>query len=120
MPLLSEILKSKIGKDRFSKTYVANELNVTERTIENYMSGDREPKPARLVLLSKILDFSLDEISENSEQNVPSETNEFKEPEDASYQQKYRIKIRDVTIACHMRKLIAYASFVLTFPDACT
>ena len=93
MPTLSEILKSKIGKGGLSKTYVANELNVTERTVENYISGDREPKPARLVLLSKILGFSLDEISENSEQIVPRETNELNEPA-PSYQQK-RLAIKN-------------------------
>lgn len=75
MPSLSQILKSKIGNGGKSKTYVANELKVTEKTIENYMHGKRKPKPSALIKLSKMLGFSLDELSndEDLEQIVPRE-----------------------------------------------
>lgn len=68
MPTIAEILKSKITKNGKSKTYVASKLDVTEKTIENYMRGIREPDATTLVKLSQILEFSLNELSE---QNVP-------------------------------------------------
>lgn len=70
MPTIAEILKSKITKGGKSKTYVATELGVTEKTIENYMNGAREPDASKLVKLSNILGFSLNELSE---QTVPYE-----------------------------------------------
>lgn len=71
MPSLTEILNSKIGKDLVSKASVAELLKVSERTIENYMKGERKPKPDALIKLSKFLKFSLDDLTE---QNVPHET----------------------------------------------
>lgn len=73
MPSLSQILKSKIGKGGKSKTYIANELKVSEKTVENYMHGKRQPKPHALKRLAEMLDFSLDDLSngEDAEQNVP-------------------------------------------------
>lgn len=71
MATLPQILKSKIGKNGVSKTYVANLLGVSEKTIENYMRGLRQVKPGVLVKLSKALNF---ELSELSEQNVPIPT----------------------------------------------
>lgn len=70
MPTIAEILKSKITKEGKSKTYVASELGVTEKTIENYMNGIREPDASKLVKLSTLLEFSLNELSE---QSVPYE-----------------------------------------------
>lgn len=69
MPSVSEILNREIGKPGKSKAYVADQLNVSERTIENYMKGSRQVKPDVLVKLSEILDFSLSELNE---QNVPN------------------------------------------------
>lgn len=66
MASLSEILKEKISKDGFTKTYVASQLEVGERTIEYYMSGEREPNIEGLVKLSIILGFQLNELSEHS------------------------------------------------------
>lgn len=80
MPTLPEILKSKIGKGSKSKAYVASELGISEKTVENYMNGKREPKPARLIRLAELLDFKLSDLSdrpekrENVEQNVPRAT----------------------------------------------
>lgn len=71
MPTLSEIFKSKIGKDGLSKTYVADKLGVTEKTTENYMNGKREPKPKALITLSKLLNFSLSDLTDSFEHNVP-------------------------------------------------
>jgi transcriptional regulator with XRE-family HTH domain len=73
MPTLSEILKSKIDKNGKSKTYVASKLGVTEKTIENYINGKRQPKPQALSILAKLLDFDLNSIAD-SEQFVPDGT----------------------------------------------
>lgn len=69
MATLSEILNARIGKGGKSKASVADHLGVSERTIENYMKGKRQPKPDALVELSKFLAFDL---SEMSEQFVPN------------------------------------------------
>lgn len=70
MPSIAEILSSRIGKNGKSKTYIASELKVSEKTIENYMHGKRQPKPAALAQLSQLLGFDLNELSE---QSVPRE-----------------------------------------------
>jgi transcriptional regulator with XRE-family HTH domain len=70
---ISEILSREIGKNGKSKTYIADKLDVTEKTVENYMNGKREPKIADLIKLSSLLGFHLDELSE---QNVPQGTYE--------------------------------------------
>lgn len=79
MPTLPEILKTKIGKGSKSKAYVASTLGISEKTVENYMNGKRQPKPARLVKLAEILAFSLSDLTEVSEQNVPYETGIIKQ-----------------------------------------
>lgn len=66
MSALTKILKRKIGKDGVSKTYVASQLGVSEKTIENYMNGARSPKPDTIVKLAEILDFNLNELSEQN------------------------------------------------------
>lgn len=73
MASLGQILNDKIGKSGKSKAYVAGELGVSERTIENYMKGVRNPKPDAMVKLSKILKFDLSQLSE---QNVPTKSTE--------------------------------------------
>jgi transcriptional regulator with XRE-family HTH domain len=70
MPSLSEILISKIGKHGKSKAYVASQLGVSEKTIENYMNGKRNPQPKAIIKLASILSFNLNDLSE---QNVPPE-----------------------------------------------
>lgn len=76
MPTIADILKSKITKGGKSKTYVASELGVTEKTIENYMNGKREPDTSSLIKLAIILGFSLNDLSE---QTVPKDAPEVKE-----------------------------------------
>jgi transcriptional regulator with XRE-family HTH domain len=71
MATIAEILKSKITKSGKSKTYVAAELGVTEKTIENYMNGVREPDASKLVKLSNLLEFNLNELSEQIVPNEP-------------------------------------------------
>lgn len=71
MPTLVELLNARIGKGGKSKTSVAAHLGVSERTVENYMKGTRQPKPDALVQLANFLDFNL---SEMSEQNVQRES----------------------------------------------
>lgn len=66
MGSLSNILKNKIGKDRLSKAYVASEMGVSEKTIENYMNGLRQPKPEALTKLAAIVGFELNELSEQN------------------------------------------------------
>lgn len=73
MPSLSQILNEKIGEGGKSKAYVADKLKVSERTIENYMKGTRNPKPDALVELSKLLGFSLDDLGEQNVQAVRKE-----------------------------------------------
>lgn len=80
MATIAEILKSRITKSGISKTYVASKLDVTEKTIENYMRGIREPDATTLVKLSQILEFSLNELSE---QNVPPPQKEKRPPTNA-------------------------------------
>ena len=64
MATIAEILRTKISKNGKSKAYVASQLGVTEKTIENYMNGKREPDTTSLVKLAQILEFSLSELSE--------------------------------------------------------
>jgi transcriptional regulator with XRE-family HTH domain len=64
MATLSEILQGKISKDGLSKTYVASELGVGERTIEYYLSGERKPDFDNLLKLSTLLGFELNELTE--------------------------------------------------------
>lgn len=88
MATIGEILNSKIGKGGKSKAYVASELGVSEKTIENYMNGKRFPKPQALVKLSKLLEFNLNELSE---QNVPYGKNGQESPviKPGDYKDKY-------------------------------
>lgn len=69
MPTLAEILNTKIGKGGKSKAYVADQLSVSERTVENYMNGTRNPKPEALIKLATILGFNLNDLVV---QNVPN------------------------------------------------
>lgn len=73
MATLSEILKREFITKWKSKTSAAAVLNVSERTIENYMNGNRHPKPDALTKLAKFLGFSLSELSDEV-QNVPRAT----------------------------------------------
>lgn len=79
MPTLSEILNSRFPTSGLSKAYLALQLDVSEKTIENYINGRREPELEKVIKLSKLLDFSLDEltpVNNNPEQNVPTDNKE--------------------------------------------
>lgn len=64
MASLSTILKDKFPTSGLSKAYIADQLGVGERTIEYYISGEREPTLKGLVKLSEILGFQLNDLSE--------------------------------------------------------
>jgi len=64
MASLSKILKDKFPTSGLSKAYIADQLGVGERTIEYYISGEREPNIKGLIKLSEILGFQLNELSE--------------------------------------------------------
>lgn len=74
MASLGQILNDKIGKGGKSKAYVAGELGVSERTIENYMKGLRNPKPDAMVKLSKILKFDLSQLAEQNVSTTAPQT----------------------------------------------
>lgn len=93
MPSLSEILQREIGKVGKSKTYIASQLGVSEKTIENYMRGLRNPKPDALVKLSKLLGFDLSELSDEFEQSVPHEKENGLELNDSGDSRPYRKKL---------------------------
>jgi transcriptional regulator with XRE-family HTH domain len=71
MASLSELLNEKIGKHGKSKASVADHLGISERTVENYMKGTREPELKDIVKLSLFLGFSMNDLYE---QNVPRGT----------------------------------------------
>lgn len=79
MATLSDILKDKITKEGFSKTYVASELGVGERTIEYYISGERKPDLDNLIKLSLLLGFQLNDLTEQ-----PVRANESKQSQGKS------------------------------------
>lgn len=66
MASLSKILKDKFPNSGLSKAYIADQLGVGERTIEYYISGEREPTLKGLVKLSELLGFQLNELSEHT------------------------------------------------------
>jgi transcriptional regulator with XRE-family HTH domain len=72
MPTLSEILNKQFPTSGLSKSYLATQLEVSEKTIENYINGKREPELEKVIKLSTILGFQLNELSE---QNVPKTNN---------------------------------------------
>jgi len=70
MANLSTILKSKFPNSGLSKAYVADQLGVGERTIEYYISGEREPTLKGLIKLSELLGFQLNELSEHKVRKI--------------------------------------------------
>lgn len=80
MASLSNILKNRIGREGKSKAYVASQLGVSERTVENYINGTRQPKPDVLIKLGEILGFSLEELSgQNVPTAVPKQAQDYKD-----------------------------------------
>lgn len=89
MASLGQILNDKIGKGGKSKAYVAGEMGVSERTIENYMKGVRNPKPDAMVKLSKILKFDLSQLAE---QNVRNDTTATETPQNGHGKEDSELK----------------------------
>lgn len=72
MASLSKILKDKLPNSGLSKTYIANQLEVSERSVEYYISGEREPTLKGLIKLAELLGFQLNELSEHNVRSVES------------------------------------------------
>ena len=49
----------------FSQEYMAEQINVSRQTISNWELGETSPNPEQLLLLSKILETSVDNLLGN-------------------------------------------------------
>ncbi len=49
----------------FSQEYIAEQINVSRQTISNWELGETNPNPEQLLLLSKILETSVDSLLGN-------------------------------------------------------
>lgn len=61
---LSEILKRRMDDLKVTSAEVAANVGVTQRMVEFYLSGTKNPSYKNLVKLSGLLDFNLAELSE--------------------------------------------------------
>lgn len=52
-------------KKGFSQEYIAEQINVSRQTISNWELGETSPNPEQLLLLSKILETSIDNLLGN-------------------------------------------------------
>lgn len=52
-------------KNGFSQEYLAEKLNVSRQTISNWELGETSPNPEQLLLLSKTLEVSTDNLLDN-------------------------------------------------------
>ena len=57
----------------FSQENLAEKVNVTRQTISNWELGETSPNPEQLILLSKALDKSIDELVGNDVKQVLKE-----------------------------------------------
>ena len=57
----------------FSQENLAEKVNVTRQTISNWELGETSPNPEQLILLSKALDKSIDELVGNDFKHVSKE-----------------------------------------------
>lgn len=60
--LLSDNIKRHRRKAGLTNRQLANALEVTVSSVEKWQDGTRTPRPAKLLLLSKVLGVSLDEL----------------------------------------------------------
>ena len=49
----------------FSQEYMAEQINVSRQTISNWELGETSPNPEQLLLLSKTLETSVDNLLDN-------------------------------------------------------
>lgn len=49
----------------FSQEYMAEQINVSRQTISNWELGETSPNPEQLLLLSKVLETSVDNLLGN-------------------------------------------------------
>ena len=61
----------------FSQEYMAEQINVSRQTISNWELGETSPNPEQLLLLSKILETSVDNLlgNEMSFKDINEKTN---------------------------------------------
>lgn len=64
MKLGEKILRLRKAKG-FSQEYIAEQINVSRQTISNWELGETSPNPEQLLLLSKILETSVDSLLGN-------------------------------------------------------
>lgn len=57
----------------FSQENLAEKVNVTRQTISNWELGETSPNPEQLILLSKALDKSIDELVGNDFKHISKE-----------------------------------------------
>lgn len=60
--LLSDNIKRHRRKAGLTNRQLASALGVTVSSVEKWQDGTRTPRPAKLLLLSKVLGVSLDEL----------------------------------------------------------
>ena len=59
----------------FSQENLAEKVNVTRQTISNWELGETSPNPEQLILLSKALDKSIDELCKGRGRQYEKESN---------------------------------------------
>lgn len=74
---LSENIDTLRKKKGFSQEYLAEKIGVSRQTISNWCLGETAPNPEQLLLLSKTLEISVDELLGN-ELNFSSSINNTK------------------------------------------
>ena len=65
MKKIGAFLKSLRKEKGLSQEKLAEQINVTRQTISNWELGETAPNPEQLILLSKVLDKSIDELVGN-------------------------------------------------------
>lgn len=79
--LCEEVIKMQLGKNIYnlrkkkglSQENLSEKINVTRQTISNWELGETYPNPEQLILLSKALQISIDELVDNDFTQVNKE-----------------------------------------------
>ena len=72
MAELFEILKRQMDSKGLSTQQVADSLDISKRMVQFYLQGSKFPALKNLRKLSSLLDFNMDELTENGELSVHS------------------------------------------------